>query len=695
VLVALPLGCGSGAESFRWRTALPSSQGLDADALEAWANGLEAAGTRSLLLIRNDRIVVERHAEERNRETAHAAASLAKGIVGGLGLALLLEAGQLDLDDPVATHLARWKAEPRKSEITLRQLATHMSGLEEAKVPGIPKSQLTGWKRWFWDRTSERNPVELALDDAQVLRAPGEAFEYSSPGFAVLSAALASAADGSLRSLLRGRIFEPLGLEDDSWSIGYGAPFAVNGREVWATWGGAEFTPDGLARVGRLLLRRGDWEGKPLIHPAALEAMITATPRPSGVASDWPAAAIGWWTNARGLWPELPRDTFLAAGARHQILLVVPSWDLVVVRVGESLGRARWGGDYWSALHETMLRPLARAFPVPPVPRSDVIAGAWFAPLSSVVCVAHGSDNWPLTWGPGEALTTAYGDGHGFEPYIAEKLSNGFARVTGEPPDFVGKNFRAPSGEQKGDGRSGGKASGLLAVDGVLYMLVRNLDNTRLAWSEDRGNSWSWGFTFETSFGSASFLQFGRNYAGARDDYVYAFSQDGPSAYEASDQLVLARAPRDRIREREAWQFFGGLGPDGAPRFSATIEQRKGVFAYPGRVKRSEVVYDADLGRYLMALGYDHEGGWGLYEAPEPWGPWRSVYHTTRWDVGRTHSYRLPTAWIRDGGRTLHLVYSGKDGPDRIRDGFCVRRVRLGPLEAEPFRASERTPARS
>lgn len=673
-----------GDASFEWTRADPASQGLHPRALEAWAEGLEAAGTASLLVIRNDRLVLERHALGRSRASQHYVASLAKGIVGGLGIALLRGDGRIELDAPVAAHLPRWRRDPLKSEITLRQLASHTSGLEGAYVPRSSEERAPDWKKAFWDRDEEPGPLEVAREDAPVLFPPGQGFEYSGPGFAVLSEVLASASERSLRELLRERLFGPMGLPESSWSIGYGKPFEVHGREVWATWGGASFTPDALARLGRLVLRRGDWEGEPLLEPEAVEAMVTVAPRPAGTADDgWPMGATGWWTNTRRTWPQLPRDAFLAAGAGHQILLVVPSWDLVVVRQGSPLGEHEWEGDYWSSLHEKMLRPLASAFPEPPVPRSDDLYGAWFAPRSSTVCKAHGSDNWPITWGPGEFLTTAYGDGWGFEPRVSEKLSNGFARVRGEPPDFRGENFRAPSGERTGNGPEGGKASGLLAVEGTLYMLVRNLDNTRLAWSEDGGATWSWGFTFRSSFGSATFLQFGRDYEGASDRYVYAYSQDGPSAYEADDRVVIARVPREHVRQREAWEFFAGLGPDGSPRFSRSIEARKGVLENPGRVNRSEVVYDAGLDRYLMALGYDLEGGWGLFEAAEPWGPWRTVYHTARWDVGRTHSYRLPTAWIEEGGRTLHVVYSGRDGPETVRDAFCVRRLRIPKLGSE------------
>jgi hypothetical protein len=63
-------------------------------------------------------------------------------------------------------------------------------------------------------------------------------------------------------------------------------------------------------------------------------------------------------------------------------------------------------------------------------------------------------------------------------------------------------------------------------------------------------------------------------------------------------------------------------------------------------------------------------GGFGVYEAPEPWGPWRTVYFTERWDVGPGESSSFPTKWMSADGRTVHLVFSGDDA-------FSVRKARL------------------
>ncbi len=76
----------------------------------------------------------------------------------------------------------------------------------------------------------------------------------------------------------------------------------------------------------------------------------------------------------------------------------------------------------------------------------------------------------------------------------------------------------------------------MLMVDGVLYMLVRNTGNSQLAWSVDHGESWTWcGWKFKAGFGAPTFLNFGRNYAGAPDKFVYIYSHDSDSAYEPED----------------------------------------------------------------------------------------------------------------------------------------------------------------
>jgi len=208
-------------------------------------------------------------------------------------------------------------------------------------------------------------------------------------------------------------------------------------------------------------------------------------------------------------------------------------------------------------------------------------------------------------------------------------------------------------------------------VEGALYMLVRNTGHAQLAWSTDHGKSWTWAdWKFTPSFGCPTFLNFGKHYAGARDDYVYVYSPDSDSAYRAGDRMVLCRVRKDKIRLRRAYEFFQRLDPDQKPIWTKDIKQRGGVFHHPGRCYRGGISYHPVFKRYLWcqvlpesrhSQGPRFEGGFGIYEAPEPWGPWRTVFFTRHWDVGPGETCSIPTKWISADGLAAWLLFSGDD----------------------------------
>jgi CubicO group peptidase (beta-lactamase class C family) len=687
VLAALLARCSPAAEP-EWQAASPQSQGMDPDRLEALRESLAAKRTKALLVLRNDRVVLEWYAPGHGAQSRHYTASMAKGIVGGLAAAVALSDGRLALDDPAAKFIPQWNGDPQKARITLRQLGSHASGLEDAEADGLPHEKLSGWKGDFWKRLPPPgDPFSIARDRTPLLFEPGAEHSYSNPGIAMLGYAVTAALAGSphrdLRALLRERVMRPLGVPDSEWSVGYGQTFEVAGLKLVGTWGGGSYTARAVARVGALLLRAGEWRGERLLDPAAARAITgdAGTPGHGG---------IGWWSNESGKYPRLPSDAFWASGAGHQVLLVVPSLALVAVRNGEVLSGSE---EHHDALNSHLFAPLLECIVADPpadrsagpYPPSPVIRRIGWAPKETIVRKARGSDNWPLTWADDDHLYTAYGDGNGFEPHLEEKLSMGFARVEGGPEDFRGVNLRSPSGETKGDGKAGKKASGLLMVDGVLYLLARNAGNSQLAWSMDRGLTWTWSdWKFTTSFGCPTFLNFGRNYDGARDDHVYIYSPDHDSAYEPADRMVLARAPKERLRERGAYEFFRGLDASGGPIWTRDIAERGAVFNHPGKCYRGGITYNPGLRRYLWCQilpggeaprfrpGSDPRfaGGFAVYDAPEPWGPWTTAYYVEKWDVGPGETSSFPAKWMSAGGGSMHLVFSGDDA-------FSVRRATL------------------
>jgi hypothetical protein len=265
---------------------------------------------------------------------------------------------------------------------------------------------------------------------------------------------------------------------------------------------------------------------------------------------------------------------------------------------------------------------------------------------------------------------------------VNKKLSLGLAKVSGGPQDFQGVNIRSQTGEGVGEGAAGAKASGMLCVDGILYLLVRNVRNSQVLWSDDHAATWSrCDWKFETSFGAPTFLNFGANYAGRRDDFVYVYSHDSDSAYTPASRMVMARVPMDRIRERGAYEFFQALEADGRPVWTKDIRDRGAVFVNPEQCYRSGLSYNAGLKRYLWcqvlpfstdSRGPRFQGGFGVYEAPEPWGPWRTVFYGQAWDVGPGETSSFPTKWMSPDGHTCHLLFSGNDC-------FSVRQTRMLP----------------
>ncbi len=667
MMVCIGLVC---AQPLHWATIEPEEAGFDAKKLETWRSSLARHGTTGLITIRHGRIALEWYAPGWDSDKPHGTASMAKALVGGMSLAVAMSDGRISPDDLASKYIPAWRADPLKSKITIRQLATHTSGISDAEQDEIPHEQLPGWKGNFWKRSPD--PFSIAVQQAPVLFEPGTQYAYSNPGMAALSYAITAALKGGeIRTLMKERLLDPLGVPERWWSIGYGRAYEVDGLKLYANWGGASFTARAAARIGQLMMLGGQLNGHELIRRDIVKKVLTdqGMPRPQRSAMNLaPASGLAWYTNEDGVWPAAPRDTFAGAGAQHQIIVVSPSLDLIVVRNGTALDDTRAG--FWGPVYDLVVKPLMEAVTVrAPYPPSPVIHGGMFG--KEIRRSAIDSDNWPLTWADDDQQYTSYGDGFGFEPYIERKLGMGFARIAGGPDDYHGENLRS-DGERTGNGVSSPKASGILMVKGVLYLWVRNVANAQLLWSEDRGKTWQWGFRMETGFGSPVFLNFGRDYTGARDGFVYTYSQDGPSAYESDNSLMLARVPKDRIRERGAWEFFERLDAGGRPIWTADIARRGAVFSYPANCQRVDVVYDAGIGRYLMALGYDHAGGWGLFDAPEPWGPWTTILHR-QWDVAGTHGYRLPAKWISADGLTLTLVFSGA----KPYDAFCTRRLTL------------------
>jgi hypothetical protein len=645
-----------------WEQASPAEVGMDKAKLEE-ARKYALTGGGSGYITRHGKLVMSWGDLKKRYDLKSTTKS-----IGVTALGLAIKDKKIALSDKVVHHHPTFAVPPDSNkktgwidQITIRHLATQTAGFE--KSGGYTK----------------------------LIFAPGTKWSYSDGGPNWLAECVTLAYKNDISDLMFERVFTPLGITKDDlrWRRNSYRDAKIDGVMRREFGSGVSANVDAMASIGYLYLHEGNWNGQQILPKSFVDAARTTVkdvvglpevdPKRYGNASDH--YGLLWWNNADGTLENVPRDAYWSWGLYDSLIVVIPSLDIVVARAGKSWER-NWDGHYDvlqpffdPIVASVMDGKTSATLSEFPYPLSPVIRGIEWAPADTIIRRAKGGDNWPITWGDDDRLYTAYGDGRGFKPSVEKKLSMGLCVVTGGPDDFQGENLRSSTAERTGGGASGPKVSGLLMVDGVLYMLIRNTDNSQLAWSADRGKSWIWSdWRFTESFGYPTFLNFGKNYAGARDDYVYIYSQDSDSAYKRADQMVLARVPKDRIRTRKAYEYFQKL--DGhTPVWTGDINQRGAVFTNPGECYRSSVSYDAGLKRYLWCQtgsGNDtrFRGGLAIYDAPEPWGPWTTAFSTSEWDVGPGETSCLPTKWMSEDGRTVHLVFSGDDS-------FSVRKGRL------------------
>jgi hypothetical protein len=322
-----------------------------------------------------------------------------------------------------------------------------------------------------------------------------------------------------------------------------------------------------------------------------------------------------------------------------------------------------------------------------PYPPSGVIEGVdW--DLGTHETAAPGSDNWPTTWADDGHLYTAWGDGGGFGGTNNNgRVSLGVARIEGNWDNYSGFNVWGGKNPEN-PAQFPGKSYGILSVDGILYMWVMvdgagDYKQAQIAWSANHAQTFTRGFIFDepdAAFSVPTFLNFGKDYQGARDNYVYTYSGlplDGCSNRCIGEEIDLARVPKDQITDRNAYEFFMGLDVNGTPLWASGIAQRQPVFADPnGAGTRIGVVYNPGLNRYLMTIAHDNQGGLGIFDAPEPWGPWTTVAYYDNWlGFGYSPSYHIaPAKWMSPDGTEFTIVWSSQDRWNTVRGLFSPKK---------------------
>ena len=100
----------------------------------------------------------------------------------------------------------------------------------------------------------------------------------------------------------------------------------ISGTYVGSSYGWA--TPRDWAKFGLLYLHKGNWNGEQILNESWVEFSHTPTDGSEG------SYGAQFWLNAGGMYPDAPKDIYFCNGYQGQQVVIIPSKEMVIVRMG-------------------------------------------------------------------------------------------------------------------------------------------------------------------------------------------------------------------------------------------------------------------------------------------------------------------------------------------------------------------------
>lgn len=302
-----------------------------ADAFEKSAPGL--GETREVVIIRGGRLIYERAASGYSTHMRLVSWSMAKSITQSL-VGVAVAQGKLDIDQPMGNP--HWAADDRRSQIPWRQWLQMTDGQRYLEIEAQTIAASDASRKLFGPG---RLDVANYCSSLPLIHEPGTHWNYNSCGIVLTADALTRAIvpkpvspeqrRAAMMRWMNVSLFDVIGMkpqpEFDATGLIYGSALIyASARD--------------FARFGLLYLRDGMWDGRRVLPEGWVDFART-----HGTGTNADIYGAGWWLAPKegggrpypfyiDTGPE--RDGFSAQGFEGQYTLVVPSKDLIVVRLG-------------------------------------------------------------------------------------------------------------------------------------------------------------------------------------------------------------------------------------------------------------------------------------------------------------------------------------------------------------------------
>jgi len=338
--------------------AEPAERTISPEALASAAAYAAANKSSAFIVWRKGKVEAEQYFGGNTRETPIISMSLAKPVTAvAVGRAIAL--GKIkSLDQPIADFVPEWKGDARKERILVRHVLDMRTGfLPQAAAPE-PGDILN--RSYLHPRHDE-----IIVKEYPVVDEPGSRYEYNNATSEMVAILIERATGRRYAEFVSKEVWQPLG---------------AMGGTVWLDREGGTahsgccmmVPPENFLRLAMLVLQDGQWDGKQLLPTDYVAAMKTATKE-----NPWYGLGVyvaGTYTERRGAAnperkglgtlhsePYLAGDLVLFDGNASQVVYIVPSEELIILRTGSAPPRAE--GKEWdnTVLPNTLLRGIVKA----------------------------------------------------------------------------------------------------------------------------------------------------------------------------------------------------------------------------------------------------------------------------------------------------------------------------------------------
>jgi CubicO group peptidase (beta-lactamase class C family) len=313
-----------------WDTISPASLGWCTDKLDTLFNFLDEKNSKSFIILKDGKIVVEKYFDTYTRDSVWYWASAGKSLTAFM-IGIAQDKGYLDIHDTTSTYLGQgW---------------TSCTPLQEARITIVDQlSMTTGLDDDFADDDCTVDTCLVYLADA------GTRWAYHNAPYRLLHDVIENASGTTLNGFTNVQVENKIGMLG-AW---VNHVYYSNARSA--------------ARFGSLVLKRGVWDSDTLLYNQAYYDSMVNTSQSLNLSYGYL-----WWLNGKpsymlpgvqfafngALAPDGPTDMFAALGKDDQKIYVVPSMNMVVVRFGESadapnLALSSFDNQLWQKLKQVL-----------------------------------------------------------------------------------------------------------------------------------------------------------------------------------------------------------------------------------------------------------------------------------------------------------------------------------------------------